>query len=146
MLHNVAILWDELLRAFTNMEQDKVYFLDKATGEIFFVKSDLDDQFWHHMEQLHERFIEIPGLDPATERRLISDFINQNDNAELRRLIKQSLSSRPPYANPTDIISFFPDEEDKLSEMKDSFVSERVKNWLEQHNLLSTSTSLNGIN
>lgn len=146
MIHSVAIAWDQLLKAFANMEQDRVYFLDRMTGEIFFVGSDHGDNFWEQIEQQHDRFLEIPPLDRATERKILSGFLNDQDDQEFRRLITHALSGKPPYANPADILSFFPEQEDRLAELRDTFVSNRVMTWLEEHNLFSLTTSLSTVN
>ncbi len=146
MIHSVAIAWDELLKAFSNMEQDRVYFFDKITGEIFFVRADLEDSFWENIEQHQERFLEIPVLDTASDRKLLFSFMENQPDQELRKLLDQALSGRPPFASPADILSFFPEEESQLAELRDSFLSNRVKVWMEENNLFSFSTSLKAIN
>jgi len=145
MIQTVAIAWDELLRAFSNMEQDRVYFFDRMTGEIFSVHTDIEDDFWEQMEQHQERFLEIPYLDVSSERQFLNGFLEKQPNGELRRLLNHALSGKPPYANPSDILSFFPDEEQQLADLRETFLSDRVKFWLEQHNLFSMSTSLNAV-
>jgi hypothetical protein len=145
MMHSVAIAWDELLGAFSNMEQDRVYFFDRITGEIFFIRADMEDGFRDQIELHQERFLEIPGLDTATERTLLSGFLKKQTNTELGSLLDHALSGRPPYANPADILSFFPEEEVQLSELRDTFLSNRVKTWLEENNLFTLSTSLNAV-
>ena len=146
MLRNIPILWDDLLGAFTNMEPDKIYFLDRTTGEIFFVATDQDDAFWEQMERQQDRFLEIPGFDHATERQILAGFIDNQNNAELRRLLTLSMSGQPPYASAMDILSFFPEEEAQLAERMDLFLSNRVRSWLERHNLSSLSTSTSAVN
>ncbi len=146
MLKTIAIPWDVLLRAFSNMESDRVYYFDRLTGEIFFVSAEMEDSFWNQMDQYQERFLEIPGLDASTERSLLNNFLQNQPNQELRQLLDHALSGRPPYANPTDILSFFPEEEQQLVELRDTFVSNRVKTWLEEHELFSMSTSLSAVN
>lgn len=146
MIHSIAIAWDQLLKAFANMEQDRVYFLDRMTGEIFSVGSDQGDSFWEQIEQQHDRFLEIPPLDRATERKILSGFLNDQDDQEFRRLINHALSGKPPYANPVDILAFFPEQEDRLAELRDTFVSNRVMTWLEEHNLFSLTNSLQTVN
>lgn len=146
MLHSVTVAWDQLVKAFANMEQDRVYFLDRMTGEIFFIGSNLDDGVWDQIENQQERFLEIPPLDRATERQILTGFLNDQEDQELRGLLEQALSGKPPYANPADILSFFPEQEDRLLELRDSFVSNRVMTWLEENNLFSLSTSLNAVN
>lgn len=145
MIHSVAIAWSDLLGAFSNMEQDRVYFFDRMTGEIFSVRSDSEDSFWDELEQQQGRFLEIPSLDVATERTLINGFLAKQANQELRRLLDHALSGRPPYAKAADILSFFPDEERQLAELRDTFVSDRVKHWLEENELFSMSTSLSAV-
>ena len=145
MIHSVAIAWDDLLRAFSNMEQDRVYFFDRMTGEIFSVRSDSEDDFWDQIEQQQGRFLEIPVLDTAAERTLINGFLEKQANLELRRLLDHALSGQPPYAKAADILSFFPEEELQLSELRDTFLSNRVKHWLEENELFSMSTSLSAV-
>jgi Uncharacterised protein family (UPF0158) len=146
MVRNIAILWDQLLEAFTNMEQDKVYFLDRMTGEIFFVSSDQGELLWEQIEQQQARFIEIPAFDHLAERKLLNSFVKSNNNAELALLLEYSLSGKAPYASSADILSFFPEEEDRIAEMKDSFLSNRVKTWLEENELFSTTVPTNPAN
>lgn len=145
MIKNVAILWEDLLRAFNNIELNRLYFLDKFTGEIFFVSADMDDGFWQEMEQHHERFVEIPPIDRSTEKQLITGFIESQEDKELRELLEHAMSGRPPFAKPSDILSFFPDQEAKLAEMRDSFISDRVKNWLMENNMLSISSFMSAV-
>lgn len=145
MVHSVAIAWDQLLVAFSNMEHDRVYFFDKMTGEIFFVRNDADDEFWKQVEQQNSRFLEIPVLDLSTERKLIQEFLEKQNNPELEGLLTHALSGQPPYAKVADILSFFPEAEQLLDEQRDTFLSERVKNWLEANNLYSFSTSLTAV-
>lgn len=146
MIHSVAIAWDQLFGAFANMEQDRVYFLDRFTGEIFSVGSELGDSFWEQMNQQQERFLEIPPLDPATERGIIAGFLKEQDDQEFCRLFTHALSGKPPYANPADLLSFFPEQAERLAELRDSYVSNRVMIWLEENNLFSMSEHINSVN
>lgn len=146
MQQNVAILWDELLEAFNNMEPDRVYFFDRTTGDIFFVRADQEEGLWNQLDVLQDRFLEIPRFDYAAERQLLNGFNQTHNNEDLRRLLEHCLTGRPPYALPADILAFFPEEEERLGELKDDFLSNRVKTWLEEHNLFSLSTSLRAVN
>ncbi len=127
------------------MEMNRLYFLDRFTGEIFFVRPDMDDIFWQNIEQHQERFIEIPPIDSSTEKQFISGFIESQEDRELKELLEHAISGRPPYTKASDILSFFPDQEERLAEMRDSFLSERVKEWLKENNLLSISSSLHAV-
>jgi hypothetical protein len=140
-VHNVEIAWDELVDAFSSDQNDRVYYLDRYTGEIFFIPTTLeDDEVWRQMETGRERFLEIPRFDYGVERQLMSGFIGAVQDAGLRRMLDGSLTGRKPYGNMNDIISFFPEEEERLMAMKDDFFASRVKNWLEENNLFTVET------
>lgn len=140
-VHNVEISWDELLNAFTNGAGDQVYFLDKMTGEIFFVSAALqDDDFWRHIDTNQERFIEIPHFNLRIEKQIMADFISTIQDADLKNLMADLNSGRKPCGNIDDILEFFPEDQEKLAELKDDFLSRRMKNWLEEHNLFTVET------
>lgn len=140
-VHNVEIAWNELIDAFTSGTGDRVYFLDRFTGEIFFIPAALeDDDFWRQVETNQERFLEIPRFDYSNERQIMSGFIDSVKDTELKSLLSGALSGGKPYGNTNEIMDFFPNEQEKLLEMKDTFVTSRVKCWLEEHNLFTVET------
>lgn len=137
-VHNVEIAWDELMDAFASGTDDRVYFLDRFTGEVFFVSSTLaDEEFWRQIETSSERFLEIPRFDYSSERQIMNGFIGSIKNNDLKNLLCGSLAGNKPYGNIHDILSFYPEEHEKLLEMKDEFVTSRVKFWLEENNLFT---------
>ncbi|MEI6209399.1 MAG: UPF0158 family protein [Desulfuromonadales bacterium] len=137
-VHNVEISWDELLHAFTNGPGGHIYFLDKMTGEIFCVSAALeDDDFWRHIETNQERFLEIPCFDLRIERQIMTNFISSIEDTDLKILLDGFQSGLRAYGNLDDILEFFPKDQHKLTVLKDDFLSLRVKNWLEEHNLLA---------
>ena len=138
VVHNVEIAWDELMDAFASGTGDRIYFLDRFTGEVFFVSSTLEDEeFWRQVETNRERFLEIPRFDYSSERQIMNGFIGSIKNGDLKKLLCGSLAGNRPYGNINDILSFYPDEHEKLLEMKDEFVTSRVKYWLEENNLFT---------
>jgi hypothetical protein len=141
LVHNVKIVWNELLDAFSSGQGDRVYFLDRQTGEIFFVPSALEDEeFWHQIETNQERFLEIPRFDHSVERQIMSGFIGAIEDMELKRLLEGSLTGHKPYGKINDILSFFPEEQERLLEIKDDFLASRVKFWLEENNLFTVDS------
>lgn len=137
-VHNVEIIWNELMDAFTSGTGDRVYFLDRFTGEVFFVPTALEDEdFWRQVETNQERYLEIPRFEYSNERKIMSGFIDSVKDADLKNLLSGALTGKRPYGNTSDILDFFPEEQEKLLEMKDEFVSSRVKSWLEEHNLFT---------
>jgi hypothetical protein len=140
-VHNVEIAWNDLMDAFANGAGDRVYFLDRFTGEIFFVPTSMeDDDAWHQVDTNRDRFLEIPRFDYSNQRNILSGFVNSIHDPELKRLLTNSLAGRKPYGNIDEILSFFPDEQEKLLEMKDEFVTTRVKCWLEEHNMFTVES------
>ena len=141
IVHNVEIAWNDLMDAFTSGTGDRVYFLDRFTGEIFFVPTALEDEdFWRQVETNQERFLEIPRFEYSNERKIMSGFVDSVKDTELKNLLSGALAGRKPYGNISDILDFFPDEQEALLEMKDEFVTSRVKSWLEEHNLFTVET------
>lgn len=141
IVHDVKIVWDELLDAFSSGQGDRVYFLDRQTGEIFFVPSALEDEeFWRQIENNQERFLEIPRFDHSVERQIMSGFIGAIEDMELKRLLDGSLTGHKPYGKINDILSFFPEEQERLLEIKDDFLASRVKFWLEANNLFTAES------
>jgi Uncharacterised protein family (UPF0158) len=141
IIHNVEIVWDELMDAFTSGQSDRVYFLDRYTGEIFFVPATLeDDEVWRQMDTGRDRFLEIPRFDYGVERQFMSGFIGAIQDTGLRSILNGSLAGRKPYGNINEILAFFPEEEERLTAMKDDFFASRVKNWLEENNLFTVDT------
>jgi uncharacterized protein UPF0158 len=140
-VHNVEIVWDELIDAFSSGQGNRVYFLDNQTGEIFFVPSTLEDEdFWRQMETNRERYLEIPRFDYSVERQIMTGFVGAIEDSGLKSLLGGSLAGKKPYGNINDILSFFPDELERLREIKDEFLTSRVKQWLEINNLFTIET------
>jgi hypothetical protein len=141
-VHNVEIVWDELIDAFSSGQGNRVYFLDNQTGEIFFVPTTLEDEdFWRQMETNRERYLEIPRFDYSVERQIMTSFIGAIEDNGLKNILGGSLSGKKPYGNINDILSFFPDELERLKEIKDEFLTSRVKQWLEVNNLFTIETA-----
>lgn len=70
-IHSVEISWEDLLGAFTSGQHDKAYYLDRLTGEIFFVPSTSDNnEVRQQLMNNGERFLEIPRLTIAVNVRL----------------------------------------------------------------------------
>lgn len=135
-MRDVEIVWDELLDAFENTEPDIVYFLDRLTGEIFFVPVDYEDEeFWEEVENNSDQFLEIPGFDYEQERLLLHEFIKGVTNESLRDILKRSFIGKRPFGRLEDILSFYPDEMERLAALKEALVTDRVRCWLEEHDI-----------
>lgn len=137
-IHNVEISWNDLMDAFASATSDRIYFLDRFTGEVICVPAAMDDEeLWRQIEHNHERFLEIPRLDFSSEKKIFASFITTIEDPELRTLLDLVKAGKKPYGTVSDVLSFFPDEQEKMFEIKDDFVTVKVKNWLEEHNLFT---------
>jgi hypothetical protein len=94
------------------------------------------------METYQERFLEIPSFDYSSERRMITGFVNGIQDKELRTMLQSSISGKKPFGNLEDIVSFFPEEHERLQETRTEFLSSRVRQWLELNNLFTMETDL----
>lgn len=145
-VHNVEISWEDLLAAFTNGEMDRVYFLDRFTGEIFFITSSEEGhEFQQQLDKNRSRFLEIPPFDYRIERQIMAGFITSIEDDYLKNLLSASLAGKKPYGKFEDILSFFPQEEERLTLLKDQFLSSRLKVWLEENNLFTVDATTQGL-
>ncbi|NTV50739.1 MAG: hypothetical protein HGB32_00320 [Geobacteraceae bacterium] len=145
-IHSVEISWEDLLGAFTSGQPDKAYYLDRLTGEIFFVPATKDNnEVWQQIQNNGERFLEIPPFDYRSERQILSEFVELILDLELRNLLSNSLSGKKPYGKIEDILSFYPNEEERFALLKDQFLSNRLKTWMEENNLFTADTVLQGL-
>jgi hypothetical protein len=137
-MREVEIIWEDLVDAFENTDPDIVYFLDRDTGEIFFVPVDYEDEnFWEEMEENDDQFLEIPGFDYEQERLLLHTFIKKVPNAKLRNILERSFVGKRPYGRLEDILAFYPDEMERLMVLKEELINDRVRRWLEEHDIFS---------
>lgn len=143
--HSVEISWEDLLAAFTSGQLDKAYYLDRLTGEIFFVPSSDNNEVRQQLQNNGERFLEIPPFDYRSERQIVTEFVAQISEQELRNLLNRSLAGRKPFGKIEDILSFYPHEEERFALLKDQFLSLRLQTWMEENNLFTADTVLHGI-
>jgi len=134
-MRDMEIVWDDLLEAFANSDEDLVYLLDRMTGEVFFVPADYEDEaFWEEIESQPEHFLAIPGFDYDQERLLIQDFIKGVANERLKGMLSMATSGRS-HGRVDEILSFYPEELDRYSVLKEELLAERIKHWLESNDI-----------
>lgn len=145
-IQSVEISWEDLLGAFTSGQLDKTYYLDRMTGEIFSVPSSSDSiEVRQQLMNNGERFLEIPPFDYRSERQIVTEFVTQISDDELRTMLHTLLAGRKPYGKIEDILSFYPQEEERFTMLKDRFLSNRLKSWMEENNLFTTDSILQGL-
>lgn len=141
-MRDVEIIWDDLLDAFQNEDMETIYFLDRETGEIFPVPIDYeDDDFWEELELNNDRYLKIPDFDYEQERLLLSEFIKGIVNKPLKNLLERSLLSKHSYGRLDEILSFYPEEKDRLLALKEELIAERIRHWLELNDIFLSENS-----
>ena len=144
--HSVEISWEDLIGAFTSGQLDKAYYLDRLTGEIFFVPSTSDNnEVRQQLQNNGERFLEIPPFDYRSERQIVTEFVAQISELELQELLNSLLAGRKPFGKIEDILSFYPHEEERFALLKDRFLSQRLKSWMEENNLFTADAVPHGM-
>lgn len=135
VMRDMEIVWDDLLEAFANSDEDLVYLLDRMTGEVFFVPADYEDEaFWEEIESQPEHFLTIPNFDYDQERLLIQDFIKGVANERLKGMLTMATSGRS-HGRIDEILSFYPEELDRYSVLKEELLADRIRHWLESNDI-----------
>lgn len=143
VMRDVEIVWDDLLDAFANTDEELVYFLDRETGEVFFVPVDYeDDAFWEEVEDDEERYLPIPGFDYDQERLLLHEFIKGIANPPLKELLERAFIGKRPYGKLEEILSFYPEEMEQLQAIKEEQTTDRIRHWLEEHDIFPGTETL----
>jgi hypothetical protein len=135
-MRDVEIVWDDLLDAFRNRDAETVFFLDRETGDVFSVPVDYeDDAFWEEIESEAERFIEINGADYDQERFVTYEFIKGVTNSGLKSMLEKSFTGNRLFGRLDEILSFYPEEHERLIALQEEMLSERIRHWLEEHDI-----------
>lgn len=135
-MRDVEIVWDDLLEAFENVDPETVFFIDRDTGEIFSVPLDYeDDDFWEEIEANEDRYLQIPDFDSDQERQLLHEFVKGLTNTSLKGLLERSLMGKLPFGRLEEILSFYPEEAERLLVLKDDLIALRIRNWLENNDI-----------
>lgn len=141
VMRDMEIIWDDLLEAFSNADEELIYMLDRFTGEIFFIPANYeDDAFWDEIDGNPEQYLPIPSFDYDQERQLVQDFIKGVENERLKGMLSMSFSGRS-HGRLEDILSFYPEEADRFHILKEELLAERIKQWLEEHDIFPASES-----
>jgi hypothetical protein len=135
VMREMEIVWDDLLDGFENSDQETLFFLDRNTGEVFSVPVEYeDDAFWEEIDN-SDQYLQIPGFDYDQERLLLHEFIRSVTNDRLKDILEKSFVGKRPYGRLDEILSFYPDEMERLAALKEEIISERIRHWLEEHDI-----------
>lgn len=135
-MRDMEIVWEDLLDAFENTDRETMYFLDKETGEVFAVPVFYDDhEFWEQVMDQEDRFLKIPVLDYDQERKLLHELSKAVKDPDLKAMLDKALGGRLPFGKLHEILSFYPDAEENLAQLKEELLSVRIRRWLEENDI-----------
>lgn len=138
VMRDSDILWDELVDAFANTDAEVIFFFDRETREVFFVPADYEDEaFWEDVERQSNRYLRIPSFDYECERLLIHNFINTLPDLQLRGFLAGAFAGRNVFGRIEEILSFYPEEYERLSILKEKALSDIIRSWMGEHDLES---------
>lgn len=141
VMRDSDMLWDELVDAFANTDAEVVFFFDRDTREVFFVPADYDDEaFWEDVSRQSHRYLRIPVFDYDRERLLIHNFINSLHDLQLRGFLAGAFAGRNVFGRIEEILSFYPEEYERFSILKEKALSEVIRSWMGEHDLESFHT------
>ena len=107
----MEVAWDELIDAFLNDDPQILFFLDRMTGEVFFVPDDYEDEaFWQQVNANPDQFLLIPGFDYDQERLLVHEFIKSLPDKGLKSVLERTFVGKNSYGKVEEILSFYLDE------------------------------------
>lgn len=135
-MRNLEIIWEDLMLAFENVDPEMVFFLDRETGEVFSVPTDYDDDlFWDEVETRGERYLEIPHFDYSQERQFVHTFIQGIENPGLKSMLVRAFVGTHSYGSLSEILSFYPEEEERFQAYREELITGRAGHWLEEHDI-----------
>ena len=135
-MRNLEIVWEDLMEAFENADQELAYFLDRETGEVFSVPTDYDDDpFWDEVEAEDERYLEIPPFDYSQERQMVHAFIQQIANDGLKAMLVRAFVGKNSHGRLSEILSFYPEELERFHAVREALLTDRAGQWLEEHDI-----------
>jgi hypothetical protein len=135
----MEVAWDELIDAFLNDDPQLMFFLDRVTGEVFFVPDDYEDEaFWQQVNANPDQFLLIPGFDYDQERLLVHEFIKSLPDKGLKSVLERTFVGKNSYGKVEEILSFYPDELETFFALKDEMINNKIRSWLEEHDIYSS--------
>jgi len=141
----MEIAWDDLLDAFENTDPEMIYFIDRETGEVFYVPANYEDEaFWEEVEDDKTRYLTIPRFGYDQERCLQHEFIKGVANEKLKVVLGRIFTGKSPYGRLNEILSFYPEELERLASIKEQMLTTRIGEWLEEHDIYPPGKPLPG--
>ena len=125
---------DMLFWAMESQSGEIDYYMDKQTGEILQVSSELfgddEDEIRDEVEENPDRYIFIEPLLSNESFKIMEDFIDSVSDAEAADALYKALSRRSPFRNFKDTLCEFPEIRQDWFKFHNEALLERAKDWL----------------
>ena len=82
-----------------------------------------------------ERFIAVPQMESDEAYRDMEDFIATVRNPHIRELLEVAITGRGAFRRFKDVLYNYPHEEKRWFAFKEARMVERVREWLEAHDI-----------
>lgn len=82
-----------------------------------------------------ERFVAVPQVESGEAYRDMEDFITTIRNPRLRELLDVAITGRGAFRRFKDVLYNYPHEEKRWFAFKEARMVERVREWLEAHDI-----------
>ena len=94
-----------------------------------------DEAFWQEIDNNSDQFLQIPGADYEQERLLLHEFIKSLPDDTLKQVLQRTFAGKSSYGKAEEILSFYPDELEAYLALKDEMLNNRIRSWLEEHDI-----------
>ena len=130
----ITILREDLLYAIEDHSDGHNWYLDKETGEIFFVSEydfDEEDEYAQKVEEYPDRYMWIDPLDSSESYRVMEDFIFSLSDTAAKRSLEDAIARKRPFFNFKEALHEFPEIQKQWFEYNENAVLQFAKEWLE---------------
>ena len=126
-----------LLFAWQDDGPDSAYYLDTDTGSVLLVQRDLDDldELRQEIELQPARFLYVPKASVEHLLLDLTDFIYTIADEKLKAMMTVALESGDRVGACALILGKYPAEMDRWKRFRGDAASERVRKWLNAHDL-----------
>ena len=63
-------------------------------------------------------------------------------NEKLKSMLQRAFTGMRPYGRLDEILSFYPEEMERLSALKEELLAEKIRHWLEEHDIFAHGDTL----
>jgi hypothetical protein len=144
---SIKIDWDELEAAFSNRNEELVYYLDRVTGQVV-LEGEGEDDFDDDEEMLEEVPREAPSrndstritIEPPDTEELVAwmhDFLEDTDDldSEVKARLTEAVDEPEPVSGVRAILDQNPEVRDRWYGYRSTRLHEDIEAWLDANEI-----------